>query len=89
MASPAAHHLRTRSAALRRAAQAIDDCDVPSLCTRAGDDVWIGPTAMACVEDLAVHALRLAQAAAHLRDVARSLDARASTVESAPEQASR
>jgi hypothetical protein len=81
MADPVAHQLRVRAAVLRTLASSISTCDAVELRRRAGDDVWIGPTAARCHDDLTALGRRLVDAAEQLTQRARLLDRRAAELE--------
>lgn len=81
MAQRTPHHLRARAAVLRRVATAIDGCGARSLRWRAGTDVWIGPTATACLEDVTLHGILLTREVEDLRAAARALEAEAAALE--------
>lgn len=70
----AAEHLRQRAMALRRFAAEIEITDAVTLWRQAGGDVWIGPTADACGNDLRLVRGDLLGAVDGLRAAARRFD---------------
>lgn len=81
MSDPAARELRQRAVALRTLATSIAMCDAVDLRRRAGDDVWIGPTAASCLDELTSLGRRLVGAADQLQRRASTLDRRAAELE--------
>ena len=76
-------HLRARADAPRRLAAALDRQPLALVRLRAGDDAWIGPSAVAFREALGVAERHLCSAADGLRRHARRLDAEADAAVSA------
>jgi uncharacterized protein YukE len=81
--SPNTDQLRARATALRSQARNLDNAKLLSLHLRAGQDVWIGPTATAFLSDLSTAAHHVRTAAQDLRDAARTLEQQAITIDSA------
>lgn len=73
--------LRRRAAALRRLAHSVSTSEAIDLRLRAGADVWIGPTATRCLDDLTTAGRRLVGAADDLIVRARGLERRALELE--------
>ena len=73
-ASNSAAELRRRAGSLRRSAHLIDVAELWVLRRRAGEDVWIGPTASAFLDDLTVAEAQLRAAYEELCDAARRLE---------------
>jgi hypothetical protein len=69
--------LRRRATSLRHLADAMSTSDAVDLRLRADADVWIGPTATRCFEDLAILGRRLTGAADQLIVRAKALEHRA------------
>jgi hypothetical protein len=80
--TPHSQLLRTRAAALRKLSAALDSSRMIDLHRRAGEDVWLGPTASRCRDDLQQLARTLATEAADLVVRARTLEQRADVIES-------
>ncbi len=76
-------HLRARADALRRHAAALDRQPLALVRLRAGDDAWIGSSAVAFREALGLAERHLCSAADGLRRHARRLDAEADAAVSA------
>ena len=70
-------HLRARADALRRHAATLDHQPLALVRLRAGDDAWIGPSAVAFRDALGLAERHLCSAADGLRRHARRLDAEA------------
>ena len=73
--------LRSRAAQLRTTASILDGADALDLHRRAGEDVWLGPTARHCRDDLVTLRHLLLTAGTELRAQARALETRASVLE--------
>lgn len=76
-----ADSLRWRAVKLRQQASAIGIAEAWGLRRRAGDDVWVGPTARAFLDDLTAAEHKLAEAIDALTAAARHLDALADQAE--------
>jgi uncharacterized protein YukE len=80
-------HLRTRAAALRRQAAALDRQPLATVRLRAGDDTWIGPTAVAFGDTLGQAEWALRTASDGLRRAARALERQADAAMAGPDAA--
>ena len=69
--------MRARARSIRRTAALLDDCDATRLASRAGDDVWIGPTPQRCHDDLVAMRATIRSAHDELIAAAARLDAQA------------
>lgn len=78
---PDAEVLRRRATALRRLSLAITSSEAIDLRLRAGDEVWIGPTATRCSNDLIAIGRRLTRAGDDLILRAKALERRAFELE--------
>lgn len=78
---PDAEVLRRRATALRRLSVAITTSEAIDLRLRAGDEVWIGPTATRCADDLIAIGRRLTRAGEGLVVRAKALERRALELE--------
>ena len=76
-------HLRARADELRRHAAALDQQPLAPVRRRAGDDAWIGPTAVAFRNSLDLAERHLHGAADGFRRLARRLDAEADAARAA------
>ena len=76
-------HLRARADAMRRHAAALDHQPLALVRLRAGDDTWIGSSAVSFREALGLAERHLCSAADGLRRHARRLDAEADAAISA------
>lgn len=81
MSDSAARELRRRAVALRTLATSIDTCGAVDLRRRATVDVWIGPTAASCHDELTSLGRRLLDAADQLQRRASALDRQAAELE--------
>ena len=79
--NPDAVLMRARAQTLRRLAGLLAERSVADLGRRAGDDVWRGPLADRCRDDLAAAQRRLDSAADELRHHALVLERHADEVE--------
>jgi hypothetical protein len=73
--------LRGRAASLRQLARAMSAAEVVSLRRRAESDVWIGPTATRCHDELTELGRRILRAADDLVRHAHALERRALELE--------
>jgi hypothetical protein len=78
---PDPHVLRGRATALRRLSLAITTSEAIDLRHRAGDEVWIGPTATRCADDLIALGRRLQATGDDLVLRAKALERRAFELE--------
>ena len=69
--------LRARASALRQLARHLDECAVHRLTQRAGTDVWAGPLAQQCLDELSGARRRLNRASDTCRAGAVRLEAQA------------
>jgi hypothetical protein len=69
--------LRRRARTLRHLADSVTTSEAAGLRVRADADVWIGPTATRCADDLTALGHRLTRAADDLIQRARALERRA------------
>ncbi len=79
--NPDAVRLRTRARELRSLAGQLAERSVADVRRRAGDDVWHGPVADRCRDDLATAQRRLDSATDELRRHALALERQADEVE--------
>jgi hypothetical protein len=75
--SPHALELRHRAQVLRRLGQRLGDTPATTLALRAGPEVWAGPAAQQCLDDLRRMARSLLAAADAAFSAARRLEAQA------------
>lgn len=78
--SPEVEILRARAAGLRKLAGRLQASPVVDLHRRAGTDVWLGPTAFECHDELITLGRRITDAADDLVWSARSLEQQAAVL---------
>lgn len=80
---PHALELRRRAQVLRRLGRLLGDTPATALALRAGPEVWAGPAAQQCLDDLRRLAVGLRRAADEAIAAAHRLETRAALVEEA------